>query len=148
MIDLTEEKIGQLLQEFYMNFFSWMRYQYKQMGQDKCLTLSQFHVLFKINEFGVCNMSCLSEAIEVSKGTMTSMLNKLVEEGYVKRSSSSKDRRNVYVSLTQKGEEKLNYIKQKFMKAVINTLSKLDDKNREEIQNGLECLTSAFKGKK
>ncbi|SNS78993.1 DNA-binding transcriptional regulator, MarR family [Anaerovirgula multivorans] len=125
-----------------------MRYQYKNMDQDKCLTLSQFQVLFIIKDFGLCNMSCLSEAIEVSKGTMTSMLNKLVEEGYVERSTSPKDRRNVYVSLTPKGDDKVNYMKEKLLKAIVETLSQLEENQKEEIDKGLETLGIAFKVKR
>lgn len=118
------------------------------MDQDKCLTLSQFQVLFIIKDFGLCNMSCLSETIEVSKGTMTSMLNKLVEEGYVERSTSPKDRRNVYVSLTPKGDDKVNYMKEKLLKAIVETLLQLKENQKEEIDKGLETLGIAFKVKR
>lgn len=147
MIGLLEEKIAQLLQDFYLTLGGWMRYQYKHMDQDLCLTLPQFQVLYTIMSFEECTMSCLSDSIEVSKGTMTNMLNKLVEEGYVKRSSSTIDRRNVYVSLTPKGQEKVMAIKKKILFALTNALSRLKEEDLGEIKEGLEVLTTVFKVK-
>lgn len=147
-MELTEQEIAHLLQNFYIAFGGWMRYQYRNMEQDKCLTLTQFQVLFTIKNYGLCTMSCLSSTIEVSKGTMTSMLNKLVEENYVERSGSPKDRRNVYVSLTEKGEEKVNYMKEKLLKAIGETLAQLEENKKQEIHKGLEILTDVFKTKK
>ncbi len=144
---LTEENMGKLVYEFYTAFGSWMRYQYKQMEKDKNLTLAQFRLLFKIKDFEICNMSSLSEAIEISRGTATSMLNKMVEGGYVKRETSLEDRRNVYVSLTAKGEKELNKMKRRFFDGIIGSLLELGQDDREEIYLGLKKLTDIFKGK-
>ncbi|SES94927.1 DNA-binding transcriptional regulator, MarR family [Natronincola peptidivorans] len=145
---MKEEQIGKQLQNFYIAFGSWMRYQYKQVKGDVGLTLSQFQVLFIISKQGLCNMSCLSEAIEVSKGTMTSALNKLVEEGYVERSASLKDRRNVYVSLTEEGKEKVTEIKEKLLNSITGVLVELEEDKKKEVQKGLEILTEILKTKK
>jgi DNA-binding MarR family transcriptional regulator len=93
-------------------------------------------------------MSNLSEAIEVSKGTMTCMLNKLVEDGYVERSSSSKDRRNVYVSLTELGNKKVNQIKSKLLEAIDEKLNELEENKKEDIYKALEVLINTFQEKK
>ncbi len=117
---MSEEIIGQLLQDFHIAFGGWLRYQYKQMDPEKSLTIAQFQVLYKIKDLGKCKMSDLSLAIEVSRGTMTSMLNKMVDQGYVDRSNCLKDRRNVYVSLTPQGEERLKLMKDSLLKKLRN----------------------------
>lgn len=145
---LTEVQIAHILQNFFICFNSWMRCQYKNLRETQCFTLAQFKVLFIINNFKVCNMSLLSEAMEVSRGTMTSMLNKLVEEGYVERRSSSEDRRNVYVSLTKKGEEQINRTQMELLKVITQSIQKLDEDQRKEMYHAMTLLNDIFKATK
>ncbi|AKL97143.1 transcriptional regulator MarR family [Clostridium aceticum] len=145
---MEEQQIPQTLQNFYISFGGWMKYQYKNIRSEEGLTLAQFQALFIIHRFGLCNMSNLSETIEVSKGTMTCMLNKLVEDGYVERSSSAKDRRNVYVSLTQAGEKKVKQIKNKLLVTIDEKVRNLDESMQKEIQGVLEILMNIFQEKK
>ncbi|AOY75190.1 MarR family winged helix-turn-helix transcriptional regulator [Clostridium formicaceticum] len=145
---MKKQQTPQMLQNFFISFGSWMKYQYKNIRNQEGLTLAQFQALFIIEGFGLCNMSNLSEAIEVSKGTMTCMLNKLVEDGYVERSSSSKDRRNVYVSLTELGNKKVNQIKSKLLDAIDEKLNELEENKKEDIYKALEVLINTFQEKK
>ena len=46
----------------------------------------------------------LSEAIHRDKSTVTALVNKLKEQGYVERIQSESDSRVVYVRLTEKGK--------------------------------------------
>lgn len=47
----------------------------------------------------------LSGAMEVTKPAISKMLNVLEDKGYIERRQDSKDRRAVYVTLTEKGQE-------------------------------------------
>ena len=125
-----------------------MKNHYKSIVGDINLTMTQFQVLFILDGLGLCNMSNLSEAAETSKGTMTCMLNKLVDEGYVERSGSKKDRRNVYVSLTPKGEKTIYIIKEKILKGIGEILEGLKTEDKENIYKSLGILANAFKEKK
>jgi len=64
-------------------------------------------------------MSDLSKLCHVTKGSLTTTLNKLVEEGFVERIAVPGDRRVVMVRLTLKGEDHLERSKQ----AVITRMS-------------------------
>lgn len=46
----------------------------------------------------------LSEETQLSKSTLTSMLDRLQDAGILKRVSSSKDRRKILINLTEKGK--------------------------------------------
>ncbi|SDK85763.1 MarR family winged helix-turn-helix transcriptional regulator [Natronincola ferrireducens] len=147
-MELTENEIPEMLQSFYLSFGRWMRYQYKSLKGKDVLTLPQFQVLFIIGNLEICNMSSLSEVMEVSKGTMTCMLNKLVEEDYVERKSCVKDRRNVYVSLTEKGNKKVKEIRTRLLETITIELEGLEEDARQQVHQGLEILSNIFKGKK
>nr|WP_279381041.1 MarR family transcriptional regulator [Alkaliphilus hydrothermalis] len=111
------------------------------------LTLTQFKVLYIINKLKICNMSQLSEMMEVSKGTMTTMLNKLVEDGYVVRSNSSKDRRTVFVELSEMGQDEVAILQEKLLMSVMNATEKLAVKEQREAYSVMEKLYEIFKDK-
>lgn len=144
LISLDDGIITNLIQNFYICFGSWLRYQVK--NQVDCdLTISQFKVLFMINNLKICNMSSLSDEMEVSKGTMTTMLDKLVEYGLVQRSSSMRDRRTVFVELTDQGQEIVKNMNEKLQLSFTKIVNQLDDKQQEEIYVGLSRLNQLFK---
>lgn len=143
-----KKEAAQLLQNFHISFGGWMKCHYKHIVGDINLTMTQFQVLFILDGLGLCNMSNLSEAAETSKGTMTCMLNKLVEEGYVERSGSLKDRRNVYVSLTPEGKKIIDTMKERILEGIGEVLEELNDKEKESIYKSLAILTDVFKEKK
>ncbi|WP_091546141.1 MarR family winged helix-turn-helix transcriptional regulator [Alkaliphilus peptidifermentans] len=141
---MTEKEIARMIQDFFIYFNSWMRHQYKNHCSNQDFTLTQYKVLFIINSQGSCNMSLLSDIMEVSKGTMTTMLNKLVEEEYVKRTSSFMDRRSIYVSLTNKGEKKVDEIYQKLLESMTKVIERQDKKEQEMLCDGITTLNNLF----
>ncbi|WP_157047337.1 MarR family winged helix-turn-helix transcriptional regulator [Alkaliphilus metalliredigens] len=144
---MLEEKIADRLQDFFLYFSRWMKYQYKNAALDDSFTLAQYKVLFLLNRLQVCNMSSLSEAMEVSKGTMTSMLNKLVEEGYVERRGCLEDRRNVYVQLSEKGKVQVGTVELSLLQSMVSTLQGVNEDKQKEIFKALEILINVFKEK-
>ncbi len=93
-------------------------------------------------------MSNLSEMMEVNKGTMTTMLNKLVEDGYVKRSNSIKDRRTVFVELTDIGIEAVGELQSKMLTALTTVVEKLQEDQQQEVSSALSNLSKIFKEKR
>ncbi|MCC5910419.1 MAG: MarR family transcriptional regulator [Clostridiaceae bacterium] len=144
---MTEQEIAKLLQGFYISLGGWMKYQYKGIKGEQGFTLTQFKTLFIINDASSCTMSYLSETMEVSKGTMTCMLNKLVMDGYVERKSCSKDRRNVYVNLTEKGEEKIKEVKEKILLSLVGVVKHLNEEEKQEMYRSLTSLNTILKTK-
>ncbi|KAB3540970.1 MarR family transcriptional regulator [Alkaliphilus pronyensis] len=144
---MAEREIAHMIQDFFIYFNSWMRHQYKKHSSNQDFTLAQYKVLFIIKDLRVSNMSLLSDIAEVSKGTMTTMLNKLVEEEYVKRTSSFKDRRSIYVSLTDKGEKKVEEMHSKFMLSMIEIIESTSKEEKEKLLQGIIALNNLFKSK-
>lgn len=74
------------------------------------LTLPQMITLFAIHEQGICRMSELADRTQQSAGTLTGIVDRLIDEGLVSRVRNATDRRVVEVTLTPKGEERLEYV--------------------------------------
>lgn len=72
-------------------------------GVFKDISLSEVHTVEVIGMYEPKNMSDVAKKLNITVGTLTVAINKLVRKGYVKRERSSSDRRVVNVSLTNKG---------------------------------------------
>jgi len=72
-------------------------------GALKNLTMQEIHTVSFIRRLGTPRMSDLARRGHVTLGTMTVMVTKLVDKGYVRRTRDDKDRRVVRVKLTARG---------------------------------------------
>jgi DNA-binding MarR family transcriptional regulator len=71
------------------------------------LTLPQMVTLFAIRGAGTCRMSELAEITQQSAGTLTGIVDRLIEDDLVGRVRDVDDRRVVQVTLTAQGEERV-----------------------------------------
>ena len=71
------------------------------------LSLAQFRALVVIDEGGE-RASWLADRLALAKPTVTSIVDGLVERGYVTRTADAGDRRVTRIALTQKGRRALN----------------------------------------
>lgn len=71
------------------------------------LTMPQMVTLFAIRDAGTCRMSELAEITQQSAGTLTGIVDRLIEDHLVGRVRDHEDRRVVQVTLTAHGEERL-----------------------------------------
>lgn len=69
------------------------------------LTNEQYQVLGVLYERKCCTSTELAEVFMVGKSSITAIITRLVEHGYVERASNTQDRRQIYLSLTKLGEE-------------------------------------------
>ncbi len=67
------------------------------------LNQTQLHTLIKLQKFKTSTMGDLCRRIGLTKGSMTTVIDNLLEQGYVVRERSDADRRKVFVRLTDKG---------------------------------------------
>jgi DNA-binding MarR family transcriptional regulator len=76
------------------------------------LTMPQMMTLYAIREAHICRMSELAEVTQQSAGTLTGIVDRLIDDGLVDRVRDAEDRRVVQVTLTLKGREKLDCLEQ------------------------------------
>lgn len=129
--------INNLLVEIYDDISRIENHTLKQ-GEFKDLSITEIHTIEAIGMYGSKIMSEIAEKLQITMGTLTTAIDKLIKKGYVERKRSETDRRIVNVSLTKRG--KLAYrIHEKFHFDMVKSMV---DKYTEQEE---EILVSALK---
>ncbi|WP_422404180.1 MarR family winged helix-turn-helix transcriptional regulator [Mammaliicoccus sp. JADD-157] len=100
------------------------------------LTYTGYIVLVAIDEKEVINIKTLGDRLYLDSGTLTPLLKKLEEKGFINRERAVNDERNLRVSLTQQGIETQSAI----LDEVVTSFKKLDMDNEQytELRDSLE----------
>lgn len=94
------------------------------------LSITEIHTVEAVGLYGSKTMSEVSAALEITMGTLTTAVDKLIKKGYMERSRSTTDRRIVNINLTKRG--KLAYrIHEKFHLDMVEAIM-LDFTSEEE----------------
>ena len=78
---------------------------YKPLLDELDLTYTQYIVMMVLWEREVANEKLLCEALCLKSNTLTPLLKKLSDKGYIEKAKSRDDERNLVISLTKKGRE-------------------------------------------
>lgn len=114
---------------------AWVEYKrfWRELS-DHHLTPSQFHTLIAIKENrSGCTMSQLAESTNQVSATMTGIVDRLVERGWVERKRNAADRRAVLVHLTETGRAKLEAVYQDREAALGTCLANMDPSSRHHL---------------
>lgn len=103
------------------------------------ITNNDMHIIEAIGVDEPKNMSAIAHSLSVTVGTLTTNMNGLDRKGYIKRERSEKDKRVVYIRLTEKGR-KAFYHHRDFHKKMIKAIVK--DLNEEEMEILYRCLVN------
>ncbi|WP_445491901.1 MarR family winged helix-turn-helix transcriptional regulator [Niallia sp. 03133] len=98
------------------------------------LTCEQHYTLRYINRVKVCTSSELAMVFGVKKSAITSIVNRLFEKEYIKRTRDEKDRRVIYLTMTDKGNSTFTKMEERIYLLVESIINKFDE---TEIQNFL-----------
>lgn len=88
--------------------------------------------------------SRLAEAVLISSGGMTKVIDRLVRAGLVERAVDPNDRRGVLVSLTPAGRDMSAAASASYTEGRSRVLARLDRSERATIDRGLQRLLDAF----
>lgn len=97
----------------------------------KVLTEKQFFVLLRLQDCKKIELKNLSKDLHVSTSSLCILLNKLVEKEYVYREEDSRDRRNTFYGITEKGNEIMNEEVEKFVEISRNMLNELNQEDKD-----------------
>lgn len=102
------------------------------------LTYTGYIVLVAIDEKEVINIKTLGDRLYLDSGTLTPLLKKLEEKGFINRERAVNDERNLRVSLTEQGIETQSAI----LDEVVASFKKLNMDNEQytELRDSLECF--------
>lgn len=139
------DKIGSKLNELLVNLFnSVIDTEAKAVitSDFKDITENDMHIIEAVGIEDARNMSDIARRLSVTVGTLTVNMNSLEKKGYIIRERSTKDKRVVEVTLTERGRKAffhhrdfhkhmikaaISGLTEDERKALVSCLSKLDD---------------------
>jgi DNA-binding MarR family transcriptional regulator len=129
-------EINKMLVEVYDDVNHIEEYSIKK-GVFSDLSITEIHTIEAVGLYGSKTMSEIAAELEITMGTLTTAVDKLIKKGYMERSRSNTDRRIVNVNLTKRG--KLAYrIHEKFHLDMVEAV--MDDFAAEEEEVLLTAL--------
>lgn len=96
----------------------------RQIGLD--LTNDQHYTLRYINKVGSCTSSELAAVFDVKKSAITAIITRLWEKGFILRTRDENDRRVVYLTLTENGNELFLKTEERIQMLVESIITKFD----------------------
>lgn len=134
-------EINKMLVEVYDDVNHIEEYSIKQ-GAFHDLSITEIHTIDAIGLYGSKTMSEVAASLEITMGTLTTAVDKLIKKGYVERNRSDTDRRIVNICLTKRG--KLAYrIHEKFHMDMVKAI--MEDFTPEEEEILLKALSKLNK---
>jgi DNA-binding MarR family transcriptional regulator len=79
----------------------------RTLAREAGMTPSQLLVLQSLKLHGEMTARQIADAMHLTQATVTSLLDRLQEHGWITRTRGEKDRRRVHVRLTEEGEHEL-----------------------------------------
>lgn len=107
--------------------------QESSQGVFKTITSSQYFVMKFLKEQGSSNVSDLANELQFTLSAITSLSDKLIKLGYLKRERSKSDRRIVQLSLTEKGETVVDDMTSQRKQKILALHDNLSEQEVEEI---------------
>ena len=107
---------------------------------ERGMTLPRFDVLAALDRHGEMNMGALSQALLVSNGNVTQLVQKLVRDGLVEMHKPPSDRRSSIVRLTPEGRDVFGRLARAHQDWIEQMVGGLDYTQRERIYVALGVL--------
>ncbi|MFQ3612897.1 MAG: MarR family transcriptional regulator [Cyanobacteriota bacterium] len=108
------------------------------------LSLSQLRALIYLQRCPQGSLSQVADDLDVSLPTMSSMVQRLVERGWVERTEDPAERRRLRLSLTAAGEAQLHQTLAATQAYLATALARLRPAQRGQIQEGFLLLAEAL----
>ncbi|MDP3730749.1 MAG: MarR family transcriptional regulator [Candidatus Omnitrophota bacterium] len=130
------DKVSEIMPVMMREFFRQETNEFYKLN----ITLPQFVVLDMLNRQGESKMSDLAHLINVTTAGLTGIVDRLVRDGYVKRTRDSRDRRIVNVALTVKGASSVKEMIGQRKKMTAKIFGMISQEEREEYLRILEHI--------
>lgn len=105
---------------------------------------NDMHIIEAVGMGAPQNMTSVAKKLSITVGTLTIAINNLVKKGYVARKRGEKDRRVVFLFLTEKGQKAYRH-HEKFHDDMIRaTIAGLDEEETRVLVKALTNLKDFF----
>jgi DNA-binding MarR family transcriptional regulator len=127
----TASEFDDLFLQFTEMLWEHVSYNHDSSGKTVCFSVSEHFLIEFLGKESFASMSKLSQLFHVAPTTMTSIVDRLVQRGYIKRRRAQQDRRKVLVTLSEKGKQFYSHHHQESLEVYARYLSKLPDKGKK-----------------
>jgi DNA-binding MarR family transcriptional regulator len=117
-----------------------MMHGFQSSQGEMTLNRTQGRALLILYDKGETTMTVLHRVIGLEKGSLTTVIDQLIEKGLVERKRDAEDRRKVNISLTPMGREKVGILRMEIASYIKNKLERLPVKDRERFYRTVEAL--------
>ena len=149
MTEQQQEKLNDFFVGVFNQILAWEGQTIRNIGVED-LSIRELHVIEAVStlsKFGKNTMANIAKNISVSPGALSVSVNALVKKGYLERSYTAKDRRVIYITVTEKGKE-VNEYHEAFHYEMIQAVGEqLDENELNTMFGALDKLKEFFKSK-
>lgn len=108
------------------------------------LTYSQASVLALLLNQQPLRLTDLATALHVRPPSITELVSRMEQLGWVQKSSMAHDRRGIEVTLTEKGRVLIQALERKQLAMLSQRIALLSDEEKEDIERALPILDQLF----
>lgn len=114
----------------------------------KDISNKDLHIIDVIGIKQPKNMSSIAKDLNITVGTLTIAINNLLKKGYVKRKRGEKDRRVVYISLSEKGRRAYKHHQDFHREMIRGLLEPLNEEEEKMLIRVMQYFHDYYKNKK
>ena len=135
-------EIAMLIKEVYASTMGIVSNNLKDSG----FTHQQIMVIKLIAHNGQVNISQLCDEMSLAKGTVSGIVTRLESAGYVKKIKNENDKRNTYITFSDKGLKFAKEFREEINKSFDKIFSNFTDEEIMELRNSLIKVRNKIKG--
>lgn len=109
------------------------------------LSMPQFSVMMQLHHRGNCAIGDISERFDITNAAASQLVDKLVQNGFIKRDDDPRDRRAKMLNLTDKGRDLIQRGIEERYRWVDELAGKLTAEERAKVTEALNIMTQAAK---
>lgn len=108
------------------------------------LTMPQFFAIALLEEKGSCMMKQMGEELDLSLGTITGIVDRLIRQGLADRVYGTEDRRVVKAALTKKGADLVEKLREQRIEALSEKLELVEKDDIEVFLNVMHTIITGL----
>jgi len=111
---------------------------------DESITVPQFRVLVMLYYENPLNLGAIAEGLAINPSNASRACDKLVAAGLVRREDDDRDRRNLAISLTTKGQRHLDSLMASRRRLLDDLVAEMGPTDQRRLAKGLSALLAVL----
>ncbi len=134
----TQEFIAKIrnFNRFYTNIIGLL----EQRFLDRPYSLTEGRVLYEISHIEECTAKKIRENIVIDEGYLSRIIDKFIQQGLVRKTQSSQDRRLYIIVLTEKGRKEFQKLNKNSNQSISQLIEKLSEQQTAELVGMMERI--------